>query len=159
MSEPLTIDLVESTPAECSLAQLTAAAGVDRERLAVSLGRLATVEASWSPGVVVLRTGLTVGTVTVGGLRVNVRPKLAAAEMATLIRYALGGPVTGWHRSRIATAKAGLDELLCGVFADELTRIRHAGLSRQYVDRREALPVLRGRPDFIASFPWNDRGQ
>src|SRR5262249_1313254 len=52
----------------------------------------------------------------------------------------------------------GLDELICSVFADELTALRRIGLSRQYVNRHEILPILRGRPDFIASFPWNEGG-
>lgn len=45
------------------------------------------------------------------------------------------------------------------MLADELTRVRHVGLSRQYVNRREPLVVLRGRPDFVGSFPWDDSGQ
>jgi 5-methylcytosine-specific restriction enzyme subunit McrC len=158
MAMTLTIDLTESTPRAEALADLTDAAGVDRERLTTALTGLVDVEATWDRQRVLIRPGPMVGTIVIGRLRVNVRPRLAAAEMATLIRYALGG-TAGWQRSQVATAKVGLDELVCGVLADELTRVRNVGLSRQYVNRREPLPVLRGRPDFVGSFPWNDRGQ
>ena len=78
--------------------------------------------------------------------------------MVTLIRYALGGPVQSWNRSNVAAERVGLDELLARVLAEELTALRQRGLSRQYVGRSEALAALRGRPDFVASFPWNERG-
>lgn len=85
MATMLTIDLTESTPRAEALADLTNAAGVDRERLTTALAGLVDLEAIWDRQTVLVRPGLTVGTIVVGRLRVNVRPRLAAAEMATLI--------------------------------------------------------------------------
>lgn len=150
--------LTELGVAEVDLTQLLNASGMPRESLTAALQPLIALDASWKAGGVVLRAGLTVGTVQIGGLRVDVRPRLAAAEMTTLIRYAFGGAVGAWRRSHVASGRTGLDELVCGVFADELSALRQMGLSRNYVNRRQPLSVLRGRPDFIASFPWNDRG-
>jgi 5-methylcytosine-specific restriction enzyme subunit McrC len=156
MDDPGHVGLPEHGEREEDLAPLEEAAGIPRERLALALEPLVVVQAAWTPGRVVLKAGRYVGTVQIGRLRVDVSPSLAAAEMATLIRYAFGGVVEGWQHSRIATSRTGLDELIAAVFAEELSVLREAGLSRNYVSRRELLPVLRGRPDFVASFPWND---
>jgi hypothetical protein len=83
---------------------------------------------------------------------------MAAEELSTLVRYAFGGQVDAWRRSAIECGPHGLDELIGVVFAEELLQLRQKGLSRHYVNKRESLPVLRGRPDFTATFPWNDRG-
>lgn len=152
----ITLDELKSQ--EHAFEGLLAAAGVDRDELAVRLGNFVTIRPAWTPGQVNVEAGQRVGTMQIGDLRIDVRPRLAAAEMATLIRYAYGGAIDAQERSNIATAHMGLDELICSVLVTELSRIRQAGLSRNYVERREKLNVLRGRPDFLASFPWNDRG-
>jgi 5-methylcytosine-specific restriction enzyme subunit McrC len=152
------INLSEQSTEEHDAALLVAAAGVGRQRLTQALHPLVRVEPAWRTGAAVLRAGRHVGTVRVGRLRVDVRPRLSGGEMVTLIRYALGGRVDAWQRSNIAAGRVGLDELLGAVLADELGALRQAGLSRQYVGRTEPLASLRGRPDFVASFPWNERG-
>ena len=52
--------------------------------------------------------------------------------------------------------RVGLEELLCTALVDEATRIRQIGWSRQYEKRRERLGVVRGSPDFLGSFPWDE---
>src|SRR5687768_12645017 len=106
------VELIESGTAEQDLAGLVKAAGVPREQLAAALQPLVTIDACWTSGTVALRAVRNVGTVQVGGLRVDVRPRLAAAEMVTLIRFAFGGPVGGWRRSRVGEGRVGLDELV-----------------------------------------------
>jgi len=133
------------------------AAGIPAERLAQRLKELVSLRPVLADGKIAIEAGSGVGTIQVGDLRVDVQPRLAAAEMVTLIRYAYGGDL-GWQRSEIGLDRVGLDELLCIVLADELSSLRQKGLSRQYVNQREKLEVMRGRPDFLASFPWNDKG-
>ena len=152
------IELRELSSTTCDAAVLEAASGLPRERLMDALKGLVMLEPSWSGRQVRIVAGQTVGTMRIESLRIDVRPKLAAAEMATLLRYALGGPPVATQRSSILTARCGIDELIGRVFAEELTRLRQLGLSRLYVSRQDKLPALRGRPDFIASFPWNERG-
>lgn len=152
------ITLAERGTTEEDQAELQRATGLSREQLNARLHPLAKLGPSWTPGRISLIAGSNVGTVQIGALRFDVRPRLAAAEMVSLLRFTLGGDAKAWQRSQIAPGSHGIDELLATVFADELTALRQMGLSRLYVNRVEALPALRGRPDFLASFPWNDRG-
>lgn len=155
-SLPKHIQLTEGTPLETALAPLLSAAGVEQDVLVEALRRLVTVHPSFDSGMVRLVPGLTIGSVRVGSLRIDVLPRLAVQEMVTLIRYALGGKIAPISRTDLPTAKVGLEELLCTVLADEATRIRQIGWSRQYEKRRERLRVIRGRPDFLGSFPWDE---
>lgn len=126
------------------------------EELAYALRPIAKIEPDWKPGHVRVSAGQVIGSVQVGGLRVEVRPRLAAREAVTMIRYALGGKVDSTLHATFPTgASVGLDELICHVLADEADRIRQAGLSRKYEKQHERLSVLRGRPDFVSSFPWD----
>jgi 5-methylcytosine-specific restriction endonuclease McrBC regulatory subunit McrC len=117
------------------------------------LGRFIRVTPSWNKESVYFHGGARVGTLQVGELRIDVRPRMAAAEMATLIRYALRGDVRPQERSAILPGTVGIDELVCAILADEADRIRQVGLSRRYRKRTESLTALRGRPEFLRSFP------
>ncbi|MCU0290924.1 MAG: McrC family protein [Thermoanaerobaculaceae bacterium] len=152
------VSIVENDCVEEAASQLSEAAGVPPAALVDALGPLVEVSPSWAAGKVRVQAGRKVGTLRIGQLRVDVKPRMAAAELATLIRIALGGRPQAVRRSIIDLNRNGMDELICSIFGAELAVVRQAGLSRQYVGRTAALPVLRGRPDFVASFPWNDRG-
>jgi McrBC 5-methylcytosine restriction system component len=160
MGEPLRIRLKELGGRAVRVARLTDAAGLDVHEVASKLHGFVDVSPSWEFGKVSLSAGQSIGAVEIGLLRVEVRPRLAAIEAAALVRYALGGEVAPKLRATFPTGPSpGLDELLCQVLADEADRIRQLGLSRLYTQQRERLTVLRGRPDFLASFPWDDRRQ
>jgi 5-methylcytosine-specific restriction enzyme subunit McrC len=118
---------------------------------------LVDIRPSHTGGEVVLVPRTNVGTIRVGGLRVDVQPRIGPANLVTLIRYAYEGNYVQ-ARSETTPGREGLDELLGCVLADELDMIRQRGVSRLYVNRKQPLRALRGRPDFLASFPWNDRG-
>lgn len=136
------------------------AAALPLEVLASNLAGIVDVEPVWEPGKLRFRAGQSIGAVEVGALRIEVRPRLAALEAAAFIRYALGGKVDATLRATFPMGPSpGLDELLCQVLADEADRIRQIGLSRLYMQRRERLRALRGRPDFLASFPWDSKRQ
>jgi 5-methylcytosine-specific restriction enzyme subunit McrC len=154
----LRIELPENAQLARPRLLVEAAAGVPLDILSERLGAFVTLRRSLEGDDVEFIAGTKVGSVQVGGLRVDVMPRLGSPELATLIRYALGGPVEAMERSHIGHERVGLDELLCLIFAEELAQIRQIGLSRRYVDRRQWVSALRGRPDFLGSFPWNDAG-
>jgi 5-methylcytosine-specific restriction enzyme subunit McrC len=158
MADVIRIAVAERDTGEHLVSDLCRASGLAIEKLGERLAPLAQLQPSWAEGRVTCRASGVVGSIQIGGLRVDVLPRLAAPELATLIRYALGGAPDTTGRSAIAAARISLDELLCRVFSEELTALRQRGFSRRYVERRERLPILRGRPDFLASFPWNDAG-
>jgi len=160
MGQPLRIQLDELAAATVDLDDVTDAAGLSVEEVASRLAGIVEVQPVWQPGKVRFHAGQSIGAVEVGALRIEVRPRLAAPEMAAFIRYALGGKVDATLRATFPTGPSlGLDELLCQVLADEADRIRQIGLSRQYMQQRECLRALRGRLDFLASFPWDNKRQ
>lgn len=160
MGQPLCIQLDELDSLTVRQTDLTDAAGMNVDDIAGKLAGIVDIQPVWQPGKVRFRAGQSIGTVEVGSLRVEVRPRLAAPEAAAFIRYALGGRVDATLRATFPMGPSpGLDELLCHVLADEADRIRQAGLSRLYTRQRERLGVLRGRADFLASFPWNGERQ
>jgi 5-methylcytosine-specific restriction enzyme subunit McrC len=151
------VTLSEHGHVERDLQPVLQAAGVGNEELERALRPLVQLTPTWS-GKIRFRADRTIGTLQVGQLRVDVHPRMAADDLVTMIRYALGGQPEATQQSTIGPWRVGLDELICSIFAAELTRVHQAGLSRQYVNRQQRLEVLRGRPDFVSSFPWNDRG-
>lgn len=138
-------------------ASVLAAAGLPMDELRERLDRFVRLRPSWEGGRVRAEAGRVVGSQTVGGLRVTVQPRLAAAEMAALIRYAWGRDVAQ-ARTQTRVAREGLDELVGRLLADEAQGILQRGLARRYERRTEALPVLRGRPAFAENFPWRPEG-
>lgn len=160
MGTPLCIQLRELETAITDLDAVADAAGFPLGSVASHLAGMVSVDPLWQPGKVRFRAGQSIGVVQVGSLRVEVRPRLAAQEAAAFIRYALGGTVDATLRASFPMGPSpGLDELIAHVLADEADRIWQVGLSRLYRQRCERLPVLRGRPDFLASFPWDSTRQ
>ena len=152
------LQLVERGSEELGRATLTSAADVGIDELAGHFKVLVEIRPSFADGKVALTAGTRIGSLQVGGLRIDVRPRMAAQHLTTMIRYALGGGVNWVGRSAIPPGRIGLDELICLILAEEVEAVRKIGLSRQYVNRQERLRVLRGRPDFVNSFPWNPKG-
>ena len=128
-----------------------AASGLSAEALAARLDGLVELRAVWAGGADVRAAG-TVGALAVGGLRVTVQPRLAAGELATMIRYAWSRDVAGGQASA-RMDRDGLDELLGRLLADEAAALAQRGVARRYERRQERLGTLRGRPVFTASFP------
>jgi len=155
-SLPEHLQLTEGCPLETALSPLLSAAGVEQDAFVEAAGHLVRVQPTFKAGMAKLTPRRRIGSIRIGALRIDVLPRLAVREMVMLIRYALGGKIDSVSRTDLPTDKAGLEELLCTALADEATRIRQIGWSRQYERRRERLPVLRGRPDFLGSFPWDE---
>ncbi len=152
------IEIFENDQVAHPVPLVEAAADVPLDILSERLGAFVKLRRSLKGDEAEFFAGMKVGSVQIGKLRVDVMPRLGSPELATLIRYALGGSVDALERSQIGHERVGLDELLCLIFAEELARIRQIGLSRRYVDRRQWVSALRGRPDFLGSFPWHDNG-
>src|SRR4051812_2427445 len=106
--EPIQLTEYGETPLYAA-ADLADASGLDPEQLRLALQPLVELGPTWTPGQLRLRAGSSVGTVKVGTLRIDVRPRIAASDLVTLIRYALGGPVRSWQRSAIADERVGLE--------------------------------------------------
>ena len=138
-------------------ASVLAASGLSAGELQDRLARFVRLRRSWESGQVRVEAGRVVGSQTFGRLRVTVEPRLAAAEMAALIRYAWGRDLAK-AQTQTRVAREGLDELIGRLLADEAQGILQQGLARRYERRTEALPVLRGRPAFTENFPWRPEG-
>jgi 5-methylcytosine-specific restriction enzyme subunit McrC len=156
MIQPLYLE--EYSSRECDPDSLLTAANLEPAEMQRAFADLVEFESDWSKSTITVRSNSKIGTIQVNGLRIDVRPRLAADELAILIRYAFGASYDGLKHSTIGMHTTGLDELLCRVFADELAALRQRGLSRRYVQRHETLAAVRGRPSFTDSFPWNDDG-
>ena len=88
-----------------------------------------------------------VGHVDVGPLRITVRPKLPAAPLTRLLRYAYGLRDLGMQldETRAPTDQHGLHDLLVALLAAEAAELLQRGLARQYVPRGGQLESPRGR--------------
>ena len=160
MGQPLCVQLDELETLTVNLDDVTDATGLHVDEVVLKLAGIVEIQPVWQPGKVRFHAGQAIGTVEIGSLRVEVRPRLAACEAAAFIRYALGGKVDATLRGTFPMGPSpGLDELLCQVLADEADRIRQIGLSRLYTQQHERFDALRGRPDFLASFPWDKKRQ
>ncbi|HEX6960385.1 MAG TPA: hypothetical protein VF175_00850 [Lacipirellula sp.] len=150
------IELTEHGTVVDSAAACAAAAGMNFAELQSHFAKLVDFVLQ-DGGSCLIQSGACIGTLALGDLTIHVKPRLAARELATMIRYALGA-ADPRQRAAIESSAAGLNELLALILADEAAAIQRIGISRHYIRRRERLTVLRGRPDFTASFPWNDGG-
>ena len=154
----LVISLRELGQHSASPTDLVSAAGCDFELLQRRLDPLVRVE--WAAGGAVdLKAGYAVGSLRVGRLRIDVQPRLSGPLFVAFVRYALGGSVTSRERAEPISDKVGLDELFGHLLAEELAEVRQRGLSRQYISRLDRTGTLRGRPAFLESFPWDERGR
>lgn len=156
----LRVQLGENEAITLDIEALVSAAGAQIDEVAPKLAGLVDLRPVWQPGNVCIRAGQTIGTIETGQLRLEVRPRLAAREAAALVRYAWGGKVDATLRGSFPMGQApGLDELLCHILADECDQLRRVGLSRLYRKQCERLEAIRGRADFLNSFPWDKERQ
>lgn len=93
-----------------------------------------------------------VGATQVGGLTVEVLPKIEGIADTTIRRnlvamlsVALDLEISEGDVARVATQNHGILEVLIRLFCDKLFAQIHRGLVRRYEGREENLPVLRGR--------------
>lgn len=94
-----------------------------------------------------------VGATQVGGLTVEVLPKIEGIADNTTIRrnlvamlsVALDLEISEGDVARVATQNHGILEVLIRLFCDKLFAQVHRGLVRRYEGREENLPVLRGK--------------
>lgn len=153
----MTVDIEEGDETAVPLRDLEEASGLGRQELTERLSGLVTLRPSFARGKSVLSAGRRVGSLSVGELKINVRPRLSQNELARLIRYAWKRDIAH-GRTYVRTETEGLDELVGALLADEARSIQERGLSRRYEERTERMRTLRGRPKFAESFPWNDEG-
>jgi len=98
---------------------------------------------------VAIRTTSWVGSIRLGGLQIDVRPKIQGLALDRILRYALGRKALdgGVHVST-ALGSHGLVELLVLQLVEEARVLVRGGLRRGYVSRAEDLLFPRGRIDF-----------
>lgn len=130
-------------------------AGIPLEQLKRILENFIQIKPTWDSNLIELIAGRRVGSIKVGELRIDVQPRMSSRELITLILYAFSEISPNHFRSTIEFEKAGIDEWICSVFADELDKIFQKGLSRLYQKKSERSRVLKGRPNFLASFPFD----
>lgn len=128
----------------------------DFEKVRHSLSPLVNISPSWNPDNYKLSADSKVGAIVTNGIRVEVRPKIAATEFCALIHYVLSGKLPPEHYRSYAnlTWETGFEDALCTLLCDEIDEIRRIGLSRRYEERHDALPMVRGRPSWSENFPW-----
>ena len=87
-----------------------------------------------------------VGRVNVGPVHIIIRPKLPAAPLTRLLRYAYNlRDVSVVDQSHAALVHYGFHDLLIVMLADEVEELVFAGLARRYVPLTERLQSPRGR--------------
>ncbi|GAA2571100.1 McrBC 5-methylcytosine restriction system component [Streptomyces roseoviolaceus] len=98
-----------------------------------------------------LKADATVGVLVLDRVRVVIAPKFAipGEQLMSWLAYALGTPVPATAR-RWATGPDGYADLVAAALLEECERLLREGLRRDYVRRRSAEPVLRGRLDVAA---------
>jgi 5-methylcytosine-specific restriction enzyme subunit McrC len=90
-----------------------------------------------------------VGRISLGPLRVHVKPKLPALELLELLRYACGiRDVRVLPQTSAPMRELGLQELLVSLLAAEVRDLLRFGLSRRYIRRKLELDSPRGQIDF-----------
>jgi len=86
-----------------------------------------------------------VGSVDVGPLRIAIRPKLSAAPLTALFRYAYGlNDLTLVDHTEIPVEKLGLEDLLILMLVREMELLSFGRLVRQYRARNDMLTSPRG---------------
>jgi 5-methylcytosine-specific restriction enzyme subunit McrC len=121
----------------------------ETRKLSVMLARKSMLE------VVELATGLSVrafsyvGDITLGDIRINIRPKIEGNTLLNLFRYAYG--LKDLHLFRLSDydiADLMFQDLIINQLVGETRGIISRGLVRQYVRTPEDLSTLAGRIDF-----------
>jgi 5-methylcytosine-specific restriction enzyme subunit McrC len=96
-----------------------------------------------------LKTYSYVGYVSVGGLKIIVRPKIEGRQLFHLLRYAAGmRQLQTYPLTAIAVQEFGLQDLLILQLIEEVTELMLRGLHRTYVAIEEDLGRPRGRINF-----------
>jgi 5-methylcytosine-specific restriction enzyme subunit McrC len=95
-------------------------------------------------GGVTLTGGAHVGVISVPGLDVFITPKIAPLSVFWMLAYA--DRIVTFHPSEIAFARDdGVLEVLVRLFARQTSLLVRGGLHRDYVERTEPIPFIRGR--------------
>ncbi len=93
-----------------------------------------------------IRTTSYVGSLTLGGLELRIRPKIRTESFAVLVGYALGLPQIEFLPEHVARLTApAFQDLLVARLADESARLLARGAYRQYAPKEEALGSPRGK--------------
>jgi len=117
---------------------------VRAQRVADALRRRVDVREGYH-GLEIIATSF-VGRVDVGPVHIIVRPKLPAAPLTRLLRYAYTlRDVSLLDESHAALVHYGFHDLLIAMLADEVEELVFAGLARRYVPVTESLQSPRGR--------------
>lgn len=92
-----------------------------------------------------------VGRVVVGPITITVQPKLAAAPLAQLLRYAYRlRDIATFDGTSAPSAKYGFHDILIGLLTGEVEELLHRGLARRYVSLAHSLTSPRGQIDVNA---------
>jgi len=96
-----------------------------------------------------IRTTSFVGNICLGRLSITIQPKLRGMPLIQLFRYAYGlRDLRLFPGGRSALEKSGIQDLLVAQLIAEINDLQRKGIHRSYQQRRERLPVPRGRIDF-----------
>lgn len=112
---------------------------------------LATHIVSVSPrvdGLYDLRPESTVGTVVYPELRLLIRPKVGLPNVFFLLAYGAG--LTDWREESFPYAEDEFFQAIAWLLEAEIRRATRHGLVRDYREREEPLPTVRGRIDLAA---------
>lgn len=149
------IDLIEQSEASFSFEKLGLFSLLDRENFLSNATVLVNVLPGLDGQTIRIISDSRVGVIELPMARIQVRPKISARQFTSLLRYALGGQIkpTLLGSSNIEWGK-GFENALCAIFCSEIRTILDLGISRKYVEHREPIQFLRGRPIWQANFPW-----
>lgn len=151
----LIIDLIEQSEKKVAVEELGLASLEQISDLEIALKPLLEIALGSDAKSVKFKSDSRVGVLELRGLRVQVKPRLSAAQFPTLLRYALGGQVRATQSATAShTWGMGFENALCRVFCDEINEILRIGLSRKYIEQQSATEILRGRPIWQENFPW-----
>ena len=141
------VDLTEGDERYITKGELSFIGEDKIEPTLASFEELVRVTPDWSGQGYHFRAESKVGVIATHGLRVQVRPKLAAGEFCAMLRYALSGRIsaTRLRASSDYSWAYGFENALGMLLCDEVTEINRVGLSRRYEERIEPLDLLRGR--------------
>lgn len=105
-----------------------------------------------SDGLYDLRPGSTVGTVVFPDLRLLIRPKVRLSNVFFLLSYGAG--LTKWQDEPFPYEVDDFFDAIAWLIEPEVRRAARSGVVRDYHEREEALPTLRGRVDVGAQIRY-----
>jgi 5-methylcytosine-specific restriction enzyme subunit McrC len=135
--ESLTLVEHRTTPEVCLTAE-------QRDALRGLVPSLTVVPARGREGVYELTPGSTIGAVSLPGLAVEIRPKIAIDRVLFLLSYALDP--RAWRPDRfLFEPRPSLVEALIPGFVHQVRQAFRRGLLQGYRNEEDALPAVRGR--------------